>query len=116
MKATGGTRISGILTRQSVRVRSDQEHHRADVVTPHVYDHASGKVVPNPAFVKLYPEHTATYYSEADVKRSGDKKLTQLWDKQAAEHVAHQANLGNNKPVKYTKKDKARISKKIKEL
>lgn len=115
--ATGGARVDGILTRNASRIRSQHEHHRADMAIPHVYDKSTGKMVPNPEFVKLYPENTSLYYTEDDVKKSGDKKLAKLWKKQEAERATHHANLDklDNKPGN-PKKNKEKIAKTIEAL
>lgn len=113
---TGGARVSGILTRNSERLRHDGEHHKADVVIPHILDKASGKVVPNPEFVKLYPEKTSTFYSEEDVKASGDKRLSDLWKKQEADRAEHQADLDGMASGKDSKATKAAKTKLIKGL
>lgn len=111
---TGGARASGILTRNSDRLRRDGDRHKADVVIPHTLDKASGKLVPNPEFVKLYPEKTSTFYSEEEVKASGDKRLTKLWQQQEADRAAHQADLDTiaiGKDSKATKAAKAKLIK-----
>lgn len=90
---TAGSKLSGILTRQSARVQRDQAKHGADTVIPHKHDSATGKTVVNPDFVKLYPEHTSIYYKEEDVKRSGDKKLTKLWQNQNEQKQTHNAAI-----------------------
>lgn len=90
---TAGASVSGIITRTSSRVRNQQEKHRGDVVIPHTYDKASGKIVPNPDFVKLYPEQTAQYFDEQEVKSSGNKKLGKLWEQQTQQQTEHQKEL-----------------------
>lgn len=115
--ATGGAKISGILTRQSYRVRNQQERGRADFIPPHVHDPVSGKDVPNPDFVKHYPQHTSKYYSEEEVRRSGNKKLKQLWDKQDAKRVSHQQKISKlSHGSRDIKGDKKRKVRKLREL
>lgn len=114
---TGGAKVSGILTRQASRIRHQQEYHRADVVSPHKYDKASGKVVANPDFVRLYPEHTSKYYSEAEANQAGSKKLKNLWADQDAAEAIHRQNLGDNAPApRTTKKQKKKIASFVKDL
>lgn len=117
ISSTGGARISGILTRNSDRIRSQQDKHRGDVVIPHTFDKTRGKVVPNPDFVKLYPEQTRTYFSEQDVKESGDKRLVDLWNKQDEDKKMHDASLDKlTHGVKDTKGDADKKAKFIEGL
>lgn len=113
ISSTGGAQISGILTRNSDRIRTQQDKHRGDVVIPHTYDKSRGKIVPNPEFVKLYPEQTATYFSEQEVKESGDKRLVDLWDQQTSEKQTHDAALDSlthgSKDVKGDAEKKAKL-------
>lgn len=88
----------------------------ADMVQPHVHDPVSGKDVPNPEFVKLYPQHTSTYYDEKDIKASGDKKLTKLWQKQDAEKRAHKQQLDKLSNPKRQKGDAAKTANFVKGL
>ena len=88
-----GATLSGIVTQSSYRIRNQQEKHRGDVVIPHSYDKASGKMIPNPEFVKLYPEQTSQFFDESDIKQTGDKKLEKLWQKQEAGKAAQQEQI-----------------------
>lgn len=51
----GGTRVDGVITRGSFRVRSENIKFEKDFILPHKYDKASKKIVENPDFAKAYP-------------------------------------------------------------
>lgn len=70
-----GSHVSGILTRNSYRVRRQQSRHEGDMVQPHVWDKASRKHVINPDFIKLYPDKAKDIYREPEMVQSGYTKL-----------------------------------------
>lgn len=89
----GGVRTSGLLTRQSFRVRSEQARFAADTLPPHKFDKASGKVVPSDDFIKKYPDQAKNYFDNADMKKAGVPKLAEHSDKLRAKEQAHKEAL-----------------------
>lgn len=69
------TKIDGILTRNSYRIRRQQSRFEGDIVMPHVYDKDAHRQKINPDFVKLYPDKVKDYFSEEEMKRDGYKKM-----------------------------------------
>ena len=67
----------GFLTRNSPRLQVQREKHAADFVQPHTYDRVSRKVIPNPDFIKLYPQQVDEVYSKEEIQSEGLSKLVQ---------------------------------------
>jgi hypothetical protein len=72
---TGGSKIDGSITRNSFRVRQQQQEYKADLTPPHVYDKASKKLKVNKDFVKLFPEQSTKTFSNEEFKQVGINKL-----------------------------------------
>lgn len=72
---TGGSKIDGSITRNSFRVRQQQQEYKADLTPPHVYDKASKKLKVNKDFVKLFPEQSTKTFSSEEFKSAGITKL-----------------------------------------
>lgn len=72
---TAGSKIDGSMTRNSFRVREQQQQYKADLTPPHVYDKASKKLVANKEFVKLFPEQAQKTFTTKEFKDIGITKL-----------------------------------------
>jgi len=72
-----GPKIDGILTRNSFRIRRQQEKYAPDFVQPHVYDRHRRKLVFNKEFAKLYPDKVGDYFSEKELIKEGLPRLAQ---------------------------------------
>lgn len=76
----GGTKSTGLVTRQSSRIRLQQPQHAGDLVPPHTYDRGSKKWVPNPEFVKLYPDRAKDFHSNDELAAAHMPKLAKRSD------------------------------------
>jgi hypothetical protein len=83
LSETGGARVSGILTRNSERVRAQQHTYEGDTITPHVYDRVLGRLVPNEAFMERFPEQIGTYFTAAELKKAGYSKPDAIFEAKA---------------------------------
>ena len=73
--AAGGAKTDNILTRNSLRVRTEAVKYEGDTILPHAYDKSKGKVGINEEFVKLYPDRVKDYFSEEQLNEAGLNKL-----------------------------------------
>lgn len=71
----GGTPVDGILARNSHRVRQQQSHYEKDTLTPHIYDKNLKALVPNPEFIKRFPDTAHINYHPKELEVAGYKKL-----------------------------------------
>lgn len=84
LSEAGGTNISGVLTRNSERVRAQQHTFEGDTISPHVYDKVLGRLVPNEDFMQRFPGKIATYFTEAELKTAGYSKPDKIFEAKAA--------------------------------
>jgi hypothetical protein len=75
IKASGGAKIDSILTRQSLRVRSQSYKFEGDTLPPHRYDKAKKKWVANEEFIKNNPENVHNFLFVDELKEAGFNKL-----------------------------------------
>lgn len=83
LSQAAGSNVSGILTRNSERVRSQQHTNEGDMITPHIYDKVLGRLVPNEDFMNRFPEKIATYFTESDLKQAGYSKPDAIFEAKA---------------------------------
>lgn len=88
---TPGFKIEGLLTRTSKRVQEQQQKHAADFVQPHSYDKNRKKLVPNPDFIKLYPDQMHHYFNKEELRKEGYGKLGEHMEKTQATKKAQVA-------------------------
>ncbi len=88
MSQNGGAKVSGILTRNSDRVRAQQQTNEADLLLPHSHDKLTGKIVPNEDFIARYPDKVATYFTQTELEAAGFSKVGQVFAAQAAADAA----------------------------
>lgn len=95
-----GKSISGAITRNSFRVRRQQDHHEGDFVQPHKFDKTKRRLDINPDFVKLYPDQAATYFSDGEMKSAGysklpehSRKVAEERDRDVAREVEHDGSV-----------------------
>lgn len=86
----------GFLTRNSPRIRIQQEKHAADFVQPHVYDRLTRRLKPNEDFIKLYPTQAKQYYSGEELRKAGLGKVAAFVEAEKKEIKEHRANLDKN--------------------
>lgn len=89
MSENGGAKMSGILTRNSSRVRAGQQDHEGDIILPHKYNPLTHKTEPNPEFVAKYPEQLPTYFTQSELEDAGMSKAQKIFDKKAAHEAKH---------------------------
>lgn len=78
-----GASISGILTRNSERVRSQQHTFEGDTIPAHRYDKVLGRMVPNEDFMERFPNQITTYFTESELKKAGYSKPDKLFEAKA---------------------------------
>lgn len=72
---TGGLHIDGSITRNSFRVREQQQAYKSDLTPPHVWNKNSRKLDVNKDFVKLFPEQAQKTFTNDELKSVGITKL-----------------------------------------
>lgn len=77
-----GPRVDGTITRNSHRVRTQQEENEGDLIVPHVWDKDLRKEVINPEFVKKYPDKLHYYHKPQDMAKNGLPRLGEAMAKQ----------------------------------
>ncbi len=75
MTETGGAKIDGSITRNSSRIREQQQAYKSDLTPPHIWDKASKRLKVNKEFVKLFPEQATKTFTNAELKDVGITKL-----------------------------------------
>lgn len=75
MHETGGSKVDGSITRNSFRIREQQQSYKSDLTPPHVYDKASKKLKVNTEFVKLFPDQASKTFTSKELKDVGVTKL-----------------------------------------
>lgn len=90
MSATGGSKLDGILTRSSERVRAQQQEYEGDMIAPHVFDKVLGRMVVNPDFVDRYSDQLPTYFTQEELEHEGFSKAAKIYEKKAAQEAAHE--------------------------
>lgn len=91
LSETGGVKIDGMLTRQSQRIRDQQRTHEGDIIMPHVFDKVTKELVPNPDFMKRYPDKIATNYTEKELRKAGHSKIGKVFKEYEKNRAAIQA-------------------------
>lgn len=76
----GGAKIDGLITRNSLRVRTDAVKYEGDFLPPHTYNKDTKKVEPNPEFIKLHHKNAGNFFEKDDLKaypKLGEKVANQ---------------------------------------
>lgn len=81
----GGARTSGILTRNSLRVRTESVRSEGDTLPAHRYDRASRKWVPSEDFLRLHPGSASNVLTEGEARKAGLPGLAAEITRQKAE-------------------------------
>ncbi len=109
LSEAGGVRISGLLTRSSDRVREQQRRFEGDTITAHIYDFASKKMIPNPDFIKRYPDRLDNFFKQPELEQAGYTKVDSFYkakaeDKAKVEAAKDQVTFKKGKPkgIKWT--------------
>lgn len=89
----GGTRTTGLITRNSFRVRSQATKYEKDTVAPHIYNKSTRRFEINPDFVKLYPEQTTDFTDAKEIRQSGLHKLSRLKKAKEVKKQLHEQRL-----------------------
>lgn len=88
---SGGAKTKGILTRNSLRVRSESVKYEGDLQTSHMYDKMSRRMVPNPDFADRFTANSDQFYSEGEAKKAGLPKLAEHITESKRSKVEHKA-------------------------
>lgn len=72
---TGGSKVDGSITRNSFRIREQQQQYKSDLTPPHVWNKNSRKLDVNEDFVKLFPEQAQKTFTDKELKSVGITKL-----------------------------------------
>lgn len=91
MSEAGGSLTDGILTRNSLRVRTESVKYEGDFLTSHKYDKAQKRVIPNEEFIVLHPDQATNYYTDEEMGQNNLRKLAthkKHLAKQSADHKA----------------------------
>lgn len=68
---TGGSKTDKILTRASNRVTEQQIQHEGDMIPPYTVDKNTKEVIPNEAFMEMYPHQSAETYTKEELANAG---------------------------------------------
>lgn len=96
LSENGGANITGILTRNSDRVRAQQHEYEGDIILPHTFDKQLGRFVPNEDFMQRFPDKIATYFTKEELVAAGYSKPDKIFEqkaKQEAEVEAEKADV-----------------------
>ena len=83
LSEAAGASVSGILTRNSERVRAQQHQFEGDTIPAHRYDKVLGQLVPNEDFMSRFPDKITTYFTEGELKKAGYSKPDKLFEAKA---------------------------------
>ena len=75
LQETGGAKIDGSITRNSSRIREQQQAYKSDLTPAWTYDKNKRRTVPSTDFVKLFPEQATKTFTNAELKDVGITKL-----------------------------------------
>lgn len=75
LSEAAGVKLDGVLTRNSMRIREQQRRFEADIITPHVYDKTTKKMVPNPDFVNIHTDKLGNFFKEKELVEAGYTKI-----------------------------------------
>lgn len=90
-----GFKIDGSLTRSADRIREQQMRHEGDLIMPHMFDHNTKTLVPNPDFIKRYPDRVTSSYTQTELEKAGHSKVDKLFKQDEDIRAAHNAELDN---------------------
>ena len=93
LSEAGGVKVDGVLTRNADRIREQQMKYEGDLIMPHMFDHNKRELVPNPDFIKRYPERITDTYSQDELEAAGHSQIGKLFDKAKEDSAAHQHDL-----------------------
>lgn len=89
LSENAGTRLSGVLTRNSDRVRAQQQQHEGDTILPHKFDKTTQSHVPNPDFVDRYAEQLPTYFTREEMQKAGYSKADKIFEHKKKKQTLH---------------------------
>ena len=69
------SKIDGIITRNSWRIRRQQSRYEGDMVMPTRHNKVTRRQEVNPDFLKLYPQRVKDYFTPEQLIRDGYKEL-----------------------------------------
>jgi hypothetical protein len=95
LSQSGGSKLTGVLTRNSDRVRAQQHTNEGDMITPHVFDKQLNKFVPNQDFIDKYPEKIPDFFTEGDMRKAGYSKSGKVFEARATEQAKVDADNAN---------------------
>lgn len=89
-----GAKTDGILTRQ----RNSQQawKHEGDTLLPHKYDKTSKQLIPNPEFVKQFPDRVSDYFDESEITKAGMPKLAKRGEANKRAAQAHKDRVAKS--------------------
>jgi len=91
LSEAGGIKTDGVTTRNSFRIREQQRRFEADIITPHVYDKVTKKMVPNPDFVNIHTDKVGNFFKQNELEQAGYTKIGHAY-----EHIAAQKQKEQN--------------------
>ena len=71
----GGTKTAGLLTRSAFRIRTEARKYEGDTIPPFTYNKSRRKIDVSQEFVNLYPHKAKDYFSDSEMKQSGNPDL-----------------------------------------
>jgi hypothetical protein len=83
LSEAAGVQITGVLSRNSERVRAEQHTYEGDTILPHTFDPLLNKWLPNENFMQRFPDKITTYFTEAELKKAGYSKPDKLIEAKA---------------------------------
>jgi hypothetical protein len=104
-----GPRTTGLLTRNSFRIRSEAVKNEGDTIQPFIYNKTERKMDMNPDFIKLYPDQAKDFYLPEETDKKGLKKLTAHSKALKAQAKEHKEKLATS--VEFEGDAKAGIKK-----
>lgn len=72
---TAGSKVDGSITRNSSRIREQQQAYKSDLTPPWEYSKSQRKAIPSKEFIKLFPEQASKTFTTSELKSVGITKL-----------------------------------------
>lgn len=85
LSEAGGFKTDGVTTRNSFRIREQQRRYEADIITPHIYDKTTKRMIPNPDFVNIHTDKLGNFFKQTELEQAGYTKIGHAY-----KHVAEQ--------------------------
>lgn len=67
---TSGSMVDNSITRNSFRVREQQQNYEGDMLPPHRYNRQTRRAEPDPEFIKRFPDKASVHYTPEELQKA----------------------------------------------